>query len=86
MNMFRLTPYVQDRQQIKHLANRILKEKSISTHYFARNGVVKDISNLDPSSDENDEAGWGGLSEFSGHVGDIVADVVNRFEFGGVGK
>jgi len=79
-NMFKLDLDAGDSSHIKNLANKILKDKSTSVHYFTRDGVVKDISALDPSSDENDEAGWGGLSEFSGHVGDIVARVVNRNE------
>ena len=29
------------------------------------------------------EAGWGGLTEFSGHVGDVVAQVARREEVGG---
>jgi hypothetical protein len=46
-------------------------------YYFERkHGTVRDISNLDPSSDDAAEAGWGGLTEFSGHVGNLVARAV----------
>ena len=69
----------------KKLAASIL-QKNVSVHYFTRGGLVKDISSLNPGSDENDEAGWGGLSEFSGRIGDIVADVVTRHEFGSAAK
>lgn len=57
---------------------RAALEKSMNVYYFQRDGRVADISTLDPGSDENAVAGWGGLSEFSGHVGDIVARVVAR--------
>ena len=50
------------------------------TYYFARDGEVRDISRLDPGSEDIAEGGWGGLTEFSGRVGDIVADVANRNE------
>jgi hypothetical protein len=38
----------------------------------------KDISNLDPSSDNEEEANWGGLTKFSSNYGDVLRDVVNR--------
>ncbi|MGE5237736.1 MAG: AAA family ATPase [Chloroflexota bacterium] len=51
--------------------------KTARVYYFEREaGVARDISNLDPGSDEAVEAGWGGLSEFSGRVADVVAKVV----------
>jgi energy-coupling factor transporter ATP-binding protein EcfA2 len=59
------------------LAKKVLN-KNIRVYYFdhqTRN--TRDISNLDPSSDESSEAGWGGLSEFSGRVADVVAKIVN---------
>jgi len=52
----------------------------ISVYYFGRDGEVRDISNLDPGAENEVEAGWGGLTEFSGHVGQIVARVANRFD------
>jgi len=39
---------------------------------------VEDISGLDPTSESKEEAGWGGLTEFSGRVGDVVAKVARR--------
>ena len=47
-------------------------------YYFTRDGTVQDISALDPGSGDLGEAGWGGLTEFSGRAGDIVADVAAR--------
>jgi hypothetical protein len=52
--------------------------KQMQVHYFQRDGVVKNISTLDPGAEDGATAGWGGLSEFSGHVGDIIARVVAR--------
>jgi hypothetical protein len=61
----------------KKAAQNILK-KTITVHYFKPEDGVVDISTLDPGSDLSDVAGWGGLTEFTANVGDVVADVVNR--------
>ena len=53
-------------------------ESTHRVHYFTRDGSVQDISELDPGADNLAEAGWGGLTEFSGRVGDIVAGVAVR--------
>ncbi|MEW5764476.1 MAG: AAA family ATPase [Acidobacteriota bacterium] len=65
--------------QSQQIANAALK-KEYKAFYFARDGQVKDISDLDPGSDSPVEAGWGGLTEFSGRVADVVADLVSRAE------
>ena len=49
-------------------------------YYFQRNGRAVDISDLDPGADRLEESGWGGLTEFSGRIGEVVAEVVNRYE------
>ena len=49
-------------------------------YYFARDGKVHDISTLDPGSEAIAEGRWGGLTEFSGRVCDVVAEVANRNE------
>ena len=61
----------------RKLAGAALESK-VKTYYFKRDGTVNDISDLDPGSDDVAESGWGGLTEFSGHVGEIVAEVANR--------
>jgi len=61
----------------KSLAEAALK-KELRVYYFQRTGRIENISKLDPGSDNGAEAGWGGLSEFSGHVGEIVSRVVSR--------
>ncbi|MCY4213336.1 MAG: AAA family ATPase [Gammaproteobacteria bacterium] len=57
-------------------------ESSLRTYYFARDGEVRDISELDPGSDDGAESGWGGLTEFSGKVGDVVSKVASRLAGG----
>ena len=61
----------------RNLADTALQSE-FRTYYFARDGKVRNISNLDPGSDDIAEGGWGGITEFSGRVGDVVADVANR--------
>ena len=46
--------------------------------YFRPEGDVVDISSLDPSDENIHVAGWGGLSEFSGYVADLVAKAIER--------
>lgn len=55
-------------------------QRQVKVYYFQRDGMVQDISRLDPSADSTAESGWGGLSEFSGRVGEVVARVVVQHE------
>jgi hypothetical protein len=58
------------------LAEGVMK-KSAHVYYFDReSGRTRDISNLDAGSEETDESGWGGLSEFSGRANEAVARAV----------
>lgn len=41
-----------------------------------------DITELDPGAEDSAVAGWGGLSEFSGHIADVVAQVVSQSNAG----
>jgi len=56
--------------------------KDYDVHYlaFEEEGMVRsrDISGLDPSSEDEREAGWGGLTEFSSRFGDAVRAAVNE--------
>ncbi len=53
--------------------------KDVRVHYFdPASGRTSDISNLDPGAAETTESDWGGLTEFSGRVADVVADVVGN--------
>lgn len=52
-------------------------EKELKVYYFKReDGSVQDISNLNPASEDASESGWGGLTGFTGHVGNLVAQAV----------
>jgi hypothetical protein len=52
-------------------------QKTAKVWYFDReNGTTRDISDLDPSSEEVGDAGWGGLTEFSGRANAAVARAV----------
>lgn len=59
-------------------------EKSYRVHLLAFDGNGKvqahDISRLDPDSDEEGEAGWGGLTGFSSRFGEAVRSAVNESE------
>jgi len=55
--------------------------KNINTYYFSNknNGVnTVDISNLDVSSENEDMADWGGLSQFAERASQIVSNVMNE--------
>lgn len=73
LDLFDLTK----REPMRRVAQAAL-QKQARVYYFDRNGHTRDISGLDPGSDRDEESGWGGLSEFSGRVNDMVARVVNR--------
>jgi hypothetical protein len=53
-------------------------QSDYKVYYFTRSGLVKDISALDPGASDIEEAVWGGLTEFSGRVSEIVARVAAR--------
>lgn len=54
-----------------------LMTKTQKVYYFDKeDGIVHDISELDPGSEEHGEGGWGGLSEFSGRASAAVAYAV----------
>jgi hypothetical protein len=69
---------VEATQTMRAMAEKVL-EKNSRVYYFNREkGVSFDISSLDPGAEEAAESGWGGLSEFSGRVADVVARVVGN--------
>ncbi|MGQ9589561.1 MAG: AAA family ATPase [Planctomycetota bacterium] len=69
---------------MRGVAEKALK-KDTAVYYFDREGTAHDISGLDPGSKESAEAGWGGLTEFTGRVAEVVAQCVNRAEGAGRG-
>jgi hypothetical protein len=67
--------------EMRKIANAAIK-KEYRVFYFDRSSrtsghIVRDISTLDPGADNPKEASWGGLTEFSGRVGEVVADIVS---------
>lgn len=78
IDMFGLTRHSPEMRKIAKAAI----EKEYRVFYFDRSSnlpghVVRDISALDPGADNPKEANWGGLTEFSGRVGRVVADIVS---------
>lgn len=58
------------------LAGKVMK-RQVKVYYFDRTGgTTRDISALNPNSEEQSESGWGGLSEFSGRANEAVARAV----------
>lgn len=68
---------------LQKVAESALK-KNYKVHYFKydMDGKVtaRDISNLDPDADREEESGWGGLTGFSSSFGDAVRNAVNENE------
>lgn len=64
------------RQPMRDLAQTVMN-KNLKVYYFdGSRGQTKDISALDPASEEAGEADWGGLMQFSGRANAAVADAV----------
>jgi hypothetical protein len=60
-------------QSMRKLATTVMT-KVLRVFYFDReSGKTRDISELDPSAEEEGQSGWGGLSEFSGRANRAVA-------------
>jgi hypothetical protein len=62
--------------QTRAMAKTVLKKEARVYYFDGRSGETRDISGLDPGASDSIEAGWGGLTDFSGRVADIVASVV----------
>lgn len=53
-------------------------DKCTKVYFFdGKSGRTRDISDLDPGSEDAIEAGWGGLTAFSGRVGEVVSRIVS---------
>jgi hypothetical protein len=64
-------------QQMRWMIDRAAKKRAKVFYFDPETEMTKDISNLDPGATSEGEAGWGGLSEFSGRVAEVVAEVVS---------
>jgi hypothetical protein len=60
---------------VKEVAREVC-QKEMRVYYFGKEGRAQDISNLDPGARNEVEAGWGGLTEWSGRVNELIASVV----------
>lgn len=73
------------RQQLKPVAEAALT-KEFRTYFLsfddAGSVASKDVSSLDPFADDDDVAGWGGLTGFSSQFGEAVRDAVVAQEAG----
>ena len=70
-------------QSMRRVAAAAIK-KDVRVHALTMDGRFQvrsvDISELDPSSDNEAESGWGGLTSFSSRIGDAVAAAANEAE------
>ena len=63
-------------QAMRKVAETVIK-KDIRVYYFDdATGDTQDISTLDPSSDNDVLAGWGGLTGYGGRIADLIADTI----------
>jgi hypothetical protein len=62
---------------MKRIADTVLKKKARVYYFESPSGRTREISDLDPGAEDAAVSGWGGLTEFSGRVADIVAEVVS---------
>lgn len=71
---------IMNRQTVLKVAKAVL-EKSYRTYLLSHgdDGLVRssDISGLDPGSENDEEADWGGLTGFSSRIGNVVATAMN---------
>ena len=59
------------------IADSALK-KDYGVYFFERGKTVKNISTLDPGSEDKAVSNWGDLNGFAGRSAETVADVINR--------
>jgi hypothetical protein len=74
---------VGETQALKPVAQAALqKDYRVHLMEFGEGGRVrsKDISTLDPMSEDDDVSGWGGLTGFSSRFGDAVRAAANEFD------
>lgn len=63
------------------LSEDILTTKTFKTYYFGRHNNrinVQDISSLDPGNTDDAISEWGGLTEFSTRVSEVVSDAMQE--------
>jgi hypothetical protein len=63
-------------QPMVKLAKNVLSKTTMVYYFDGNSGITRDISDLDPDAEQEGNAGWGGLSEFSGRANEAVARAV----------
>jgi hypothetical protein len=67
-----------DRDTLKVMESALTKSyRTFYLHFEEGHVVSQDISALNPSSANPNESGWGGLTDFSSRVNNVVAEAVN---------
>ncbi len=67
---------INETSSVANMLEGLLENKMIKTYFFKHVNskvVSQDISALDPGSLDTEMAEWGGLSEFSSHVSDVIS-------------
>ena len=68
-------------QAINAIAESALS-KECRVYFFERDKPVRDISTLDPSSEDEAVYNWGDLNGFSSRSAGVVSDIISRAEWG----
>lgn len=76
---------VKHTQPLKAVAAEVFKREA-KVYYFESDIPARDITNLDPDSDQEEEASWGGLLEFGGRSNAVVAKAVANAPFSDFAK
>jgi len=66
---------------MKEVFNAILADKKVNSFYFqpGSDGVIaQDISSLDPFSEDDSVADWGGITQFSSRAGDVISKLMQE--------
>lgn len=65
---------------IKRIFNSVIQKrcKTYSFNHTAKGVRIQDISSLDPSSDDYNIAGWGGITGYSGKITDAVGELFSQ--------
>ena len=65
--------------RLREIFQCTLQKRTIKTYFFRREGtggaVIKDISDLDPYSEREFEADWGGLTAFTSRSSEVLSEV-----------
>ncbi|MFW5983445.1 MAG: ATP-binding protein, partial [bacterium] len=78
-HLFSLFEIERKDQAIKDIFQNIVQNKSFKTYFFERreDGVhTKDISSLDPATEDPALSEWGGITSFSSRASDIVSNIM----------